>query len=291
MNKFLLLFLLFSITSCKSTINKQLIADLKTLSSDAFEGRRPGTAGSAKARDYIISRIKDIGTEPFKSSYTDSFELKFIPGEFPGVNIHAMKKGTTEKNKMIVISAHYDHLGIKNNEIYNGANDNATGVSVLLNLMAEFKDYSSKHSFLYLFFDAEEFSKQGVKHFLETNEEEYQKIALNFNIDMLDCRSSSELYVCGTYQFPHLKEILDPSVQSFSINYGHDGTTKNEESWVQSSDHGNFYQLGIPFIYFGSENEDFYNTPQDDFKNIDQECFNSTFEMAKKMIIELDQQI
>lgn len=213
---------------------------LRILSSDSFQGRKPGSIGSAKARAYILKRIKETESIRFDQSFTDTFKLASIEAELPGVNIQALKKGNLESDKLIVISAHYDHLGIKDNEIYNGANDNATGVSVLLNLISELENYESNNSILYLFFDAEEFGKQGVKHFLSSNSNLNNKIILNFNIDMLNCQNESELFLCGTQQFPRIKEILVPTIKHLNINL---------------------------------------------------DCFESTLNMAKEMIIELDKKL
>ena len=108
--------------------NEQLLKDVETLASDAYEGRKTGTKGAEMARTYLTGRLKEIGLEPYpgKASYEQSFEVKGRNGAaaIEGKNLIAYIPGKTEN--VIVISAHYDHVGIIKNEIYNGADDNAT---------------------------------------------------------------------------------------------------------------------------------------------------------------------
>ncbi len=87
------------------------------MSSDEFEGRKPGTNGSVKAQTYILNRLNEIEANPFNNSFVDSFDLKFIDGSSFGTNIQAIKYGKKSAEKLIVISAHYDHLGIMENKI------------------------------------------------------------------------------------------------------------------------------------------------------------------------------
>jgi len=290
--KFLIMILgLLLFTSCGDSNHHQLHEDLRILSSDKFEGRKPGTKGSEKAQNYIVNRLKKMESQPFNNSFVDTFDLQFIEGSYPGTNIQAIKRGSQTNDKIIVISAHYDHLGIKENKIYNGANDNATGVSVLLNLISMFKNINTNNSIVYLFLDAEEFGKQGVKHFLSNNPELHDKILLNFNIDMLNCNSVEDLYICGTIYSPQFKQILKKKVKDFNINFGHDEAIGDKKNWLKSSDHAEFANWGIPFLYFGSEEEEYYNTPEDDFENINLDCFNKTLNMAKEIILELDQHL
>ena len=283
--------ILLIIISCNKNDLNQLIEDLRKISSDEFEGRKPGTEGSLKVQSYILNRLKKINALPFNNSYVDSFDLKFIDGSTKGTNIQAIKKGTLPNDKMIAVSAHYDHLGIKESKIYNGANDNATGVAVLLNLVSSLQSINTNHSIAFLFFDAEEFGKQGVKHFLNKNYELHDKILLNFNIDMLNCNSPEDLYLCGTKENPVLRQILGRTVNEFNINFGHDEDKGNKKSWVLSSDHREFANWEIPFLYLGSENEENYNTPQDDFENINLDCFEKTLEITKELILELDKHL
>jgi len=252
--------------------------------------RKAGTPGSIKAQKYIQQRLEKIGVQAFKNSFTDSFELKFIESPYPGKNIQAFKKGHSSE-KLIVISAHYDHLGIKNNETYNGANDNATGTAVLIDLISRLENIETNNSIVYLFFDAEEFGKEGVKHFLSNNTEIHHQILLNFNIDMLNCDTVNELYICGTKYYPKFKNILAEKVKDYDLNFGYDLTIDDKANWLESSDHREFANWNIPFLYLGSENDQNYNTPEDDFDNINLECFCKTGHIIEELILALDQQL
>ncbi len=108
---------------------------------------------------------------------------------------------------------------------------------------------------------------------------------------MLNCNSAEELYICGTKYNPKLRKILEHKVQEFKINLGHDEDIGNKKSWLQSSDHREFANWGIPFLYIGSENEENYNTPQDDFENINLKCFGQTLNITKELILTLDKNL
>jgi Zn-dependent M28 family amino/carboxypeptidase len=126
----ILLFFSFSALETKSQNKTQLIQDLKIFSSAEMEGRKPGTTGHKIAQEYISKRFGELGVVPYHKKYTDSFEMNAAEDKAPlGQNIIGKINGRLDK--MIVISAHYDHLGIKDGKIYFGADDNASGVAAL----------------------------------------------------------------------------------------------------------------------------------------------------------------
>src|SRR5688572_2829490 len=92
----------------------KLMLDLKTLSSDSLEGRKTGTDGNKKARGYIIDQLKKAEVTPFVEGFEQSFS---VSESVTGVNILGVIPG--KKKGTIVVSAHYDHLGVRNNVIYN----------------------------------------------------------------------------------------------------------------------------------------------------------------------------
>ena len=112
----------------------QLLKDLETLSADEMEGRLPGTPGAAKARAYIVGRFKEAGIEPIGASFERPFVFRGRgeSGDRAGVNIVGMVRGTSAPGRFIVVTAHFDHLGVRNGQIFNGADDNASGVAALL---------------------------------------------------------------------------------------------------------------------------------------------------------------
>ena len=111
----------------------QLLEDVRILSADDMEGRLVGTRGSARARAYLVQRLGEIGV---KAATDDAYEQTFVftsEGEaHEGVNLLGRLDGTSRSRKTLLVMAHYDHLGVIDGQIYNGADDNASGVATLL---------------------------------------------------------------------------------------------------------------------------------------------------------------
>src|SRR5690606_18370697 len=101
------------------------------------------------------------------------------------LNVLGWIKGTENPDSFIVISAHYDHEGVKKGIIYNGADDNASGVSALFSFAEYFKSNPPKHSVILAAFDAEELGLRGSKYFVENPIVPLEKIRLNINLDMV----------------------------------------------------------------------------------------------------------
>jgi len=246
-----------------------LLKHLESLSSDAFEGRRTGTAGAIKAQNYIINQFYTLNVLPFVKDYKQPFSFYKNRKTYKAVNILGFVKGTRFSKKYIVISAHYDHEGIKNGEIYNGADDNASGVSALFSLAEYFQKNPPKHSVILAAFDGEELGLQGSKFFVNSNVSAFKNINCNLNMDMISRSDKNELFAVGTAYNETLKRIVsnNKSSQSLQLVAGHDGYD-GLENWTYSSDHVNFYKKDIPFLYFGVEDHEDYHEPTDDYENI-----------------------
>ena len=105
----------------------RLIADLSALAADSMEGRRIGTPGSARARAFLQRALARIGVAPLGGGFAEPFTARAGGGDLHGVNLVGMIRGTKHADRYLVVSAHYDHLGVRNGVIYNGADDNASG--------------------------------------------------------------------------------------------------------------------------------------------------------------------
>ncbi|MFA5669061.1 MAG: M20/M25/M40 family metallo-hydrolase [Balneolaceae bacterium] len=269
----------------------QLITDLKVISSDEMEGRLVGTEGNAKARAYIISRFEEIGIAPFGSGYAHPFTFKKRDGsEVEGNNVLATIPGETDS--VIVISAHYDHLGIRDSLIYNGADDDASGTAGVLALADYFNQGKTpRHTLVFATFDAEEGGLRGARAFVEDSLF-LQKVVLNVNMDMISQNDKNELYAVGTYHYPFLKPILE-TVETGDINmlFGHDSPDLGSDDWTFSSDHGPFHQKGIPFVYFGVEDHVHYHKATDEFETIPQEFYKNSVQLILNAVLILDKQL
>lgn len=252
---------------------EKLLKDIETLSADDMQGRGIGTEGGEKARKYVVSRFTESGIKPFGDSYLHSFEFANRAGtKFNGTNVLGFIEGTKFKDKYIVVSAHYDHVGTHDGKIFNGADDNASGTSALFALAAYFAKNKPLHTIIFAAFDGEESGLRGSRKFVETPPVAKEKIILNINMDMIAHNDKNELYASGTYHNPTLKPLLEKIAKTSKVKLllGHDRPEQKRDDWTNQSDHGSFHAAKIPFIYFGVEDHADYHQPTDDFAKINQ---------------------
>ena len=176
------------------TINEVSVKKyLYTLANDSMQGRKAGSPGIEKAAKYIEQQFSKIGLKPFNgSSFRQAFKhinkRSEKKEELTLFNVIGLLEGTTLKEEFVVVSAHYDHLGRKNigegDLIFNGANDNASGVSAMIMLADYFKKAKiNKRSILFIAFTAEEMGLVGSNHFGKTISAE--TIIAGVNIEMI----------------------------------------------------------------------------------------------------------
>jgi Zn-dependent M28 family amino/carboxypeptidase len=253
--------------------HEQLLADVRILSADDMEGRDTGSAGGEKARNYIVSRLDAMGVQPAPFGRLQRFEAPGRTREgvktFNGVNIIGFIPGTRVADRYIVITAHYDHVGINGGQIFNGADDNASGVATMLELAA---------------LDGEERGLLGAREFVASPPVPLAAMSLNLNFDMISrAETDGHLWVTGTYQNPNLRPILEalPANGAVSLAFGKDTPQdKEEDNWVDASDHAAFHEKGVPFLYLGVDYHPDYHRPSDDFERITPSVFISASELA-----------
>ena len=252
-----------------------LLQHIKILSSDAFEGRRTGTLGAEKAKEHIIKKLKTFeNIQPLTEAYQQPFSFTTREKEYKGVNILGVIKGTQNPEEYIVISAHYDHEGIKNNQIYNGADDDASGVAALFAFAEYFEKHPPQHSVILAAFDGEELGLAGSRHYVENSIMPLKSIKLNINMDMISRNDNNELYAVGTAYNDALKQLITnhKPTNGIKLLMGHDGRDGLQD-WTNSSDHAPFHKNNIPFLYFGVEDHKDYHQPTDTFENIHPEFY------------------
>lgn len=271
-----ILAILFSIHAQAQVDSSQLMKDVKTLSADKMEGRKTGTRGNRMAQFYLLERLKQLKI----SQFNNTFEQPFYFGQprIMGTNLYGYIPGRVDS--FIVISAHYDHVGTSKNaggadSIYNGADDNASGVAALLAIAKYFKEHPPKYNLLIAAFDAEELGLQGAKAFVARLPVPAGKIILNINMDMVSHNDKNELYVCGTTPYPALKVPVSAAAarSRVSLPFGHDKPTDGSQNWTSQSDHYEFHKVKIPFLYFGVEDHADYHKVTDEFEKINPSFF------------------
>ena len=187
-------FVLVSVFLNSQTINEISVKKhLYTLANDSMQGRKAGSPGIEKAAKYIEQQFSEIGLKPFEnSSFRQSFKhinrRSEKKEELDLFNIIGLLEGTSLKEEFVIISAHYDHLGQieggKGDLVFNGANDNATGVAAMIMLAEYFKKAKiNKRSILFVAFTAEEMGLIGSNYFGKTISAE--SIIAGVNIEMI----------------------------------------------------------------------------------------------------------
>lgn len=258
---------------------KELMSDVATLTAPEMEGRGTGAPGNARARAHIVNHFRRLGLTPLGKDYQMPFRFTRGGVEEDGVNLVALCRGKGAKDKgVMVISAHYDHLGVRDGQVYPGADDNASGVAVLVALARQCRQTPWTHDAVFAAFDAEELGLHGARAFVSAPPLPRERIRLNVNFDMISRSDKRELYVAGIYHRPDMKPALDSAASRAPITllFGHDqpaGVSTGLDDWTTQSDHGAFHAVGIPFVYFGVEDHADYHQPTDTADKINPQFF------------------
>ena len=266
---------------------ERLLQDVRTLSSPDFEGRLTGTRGSHKAQAFILRRFRELGLQPLvpRQNGPAAYEQPFafishsikglvVPGRSfrrtfnDATNLMGYVTGSAEPGRFTTVTAHYDHLGVRDGRVYPGADDNASGVATLLAAAEYFTHHRPKRSILFIAFDGEEEGLQGSTYFIAHPPVALSAVALEISLDMIGRGDRGELVVAGTYQSPDLKAPLVEAARGrhLTLLFGHDRPWFRAgavEDWTHASDHGPFHDAGIPFLYFGVEDHPDYHRPTD----------------------------
>ena len=284
----------------------RLLDDVRILASNEFGGRRTGSDGSRKAQAFLQERFTALGLKPFGASYAEPFGFTHhsikglvMPGRpyktaYPAaVNYVGYILGSASPERFIVVSAHYDHLGVKEGKLYPGADDNASGVAAMLAIAAWFKDHPPRHSIVFAAFDGEELGLEGARAFLAALPFPKAQLALNLNLDMVSHNDSNQIYVAGTSYSPALTPLVAraASRSTVGVKLGHDRSqlvAGSVEDWTDASDHGPFHEAGVPFLYFGVEDHADYHAPSDTFEHINQGFFTGVANLLVDVAASVD---
>jgi len=275
----------------------RLMAAVTTLADPKLQGRAAGSAGGLAARAWIVDRFKAIGVQTVSGAYVHPFTFKVMTmsgrQEGEGANVLGMCIGTEPTRPYFIVSAHYDHLGIRNGEIYPGADDDASGVAVVLEIAAYCQKSPFRHTVVFAAFDAEERGLQGAKAFMVKPPLPLERIGVDVNLDMVSRNDKREIFIAGTYHYPDLKPPLEEVARRAPITvlFGHDkpvAIAGGVEDWTSQSDHGPFHAAKIPFVYFGVEDHADYHKPTDTADKINRGFFVDVAETILDAVIALD---
>lgn len=269
--------------------------DLQQLSADEMAGRSSGSAGSLLAQNYLQQRFSSLGLTAVSADYRQPFDFKIGFSKQQGVNLVAKRQGCRYPQLYIVVTAHYDHLAARGRQIFNGADDNASGVAGLLYLAGLLQQQCPAYSYLFVATDAEEHGLDGAKAFLATPPVPQSQMVLNINLDMIGRgEKSNRLYLLGKRSLPHIINMPRSAQDGVNLILASEnrssGRGNAKVDWTNASDHGAFRRAGIPYLYFGVDVHPDYHTPDDDWQRIQPEFFRAALEHIGATLFWLEQQ-
>lgn len=275
-----------------NTINRSSAeATINFLASDELQGREAGFHGSRVTSEYIVSLLQWMGVSPLADSYFQPFDayrkerqkkgrLEVHPDSIakPKQEVHqkltmrnvlGMIPGKNTK-EYVIVGAHFDHLGIDpaldGDQIYNGADDNASGVSAVLQIARAFlaSGQQPERNVIFAFWDGEEKGLLGSKYFVQTCPFLSQiKGYLNFDMIGRNNKPQQPKQVVYFYTAAHpvFGDWLKEDIRKYSLQLEPD--YRAWENPIGGSDNGSFAKVGIPIIWYHTDGHPDYHQPSD----------------------------
>ena len=318
MKKILFLSLIALGTSCKNgalvaTKNVDPTQYMKTISADdlkkhlyiiaadSMEGRETGSTGQKKAGKYLISQYQQNqvsfpkGASDFYQAVPASFLNKKRNNNLPdSENIWAFIEGSEKPEEVIVISAHYDHVGIENGDVYNGADDDGSGTSALLEIaqafqMAKKAGHGPKRSILFLHVTGEEHGLLGSRYYSENPLFPLANTVADVNIDMIGRRdalhadTNNYVYIIGanrlSSELDHISATMNQKYVGLDLDYRFNDP-KDPNRFYERSDHYNFAKFGIPSVFFFNGVHADYHKKSDEPNKIEYDALEKRTQLA-----------
>jgi hypothetical protein len=256
---------------------EELKNNLCKFASKDFEGRKTGEEGQRKAARFLKIFYENEHIAPaLDSSYFQHISIDFLPeGVGASENVLAYIKGTEKPEELLIISGHMDHLGVENDTIHFGADDNGSGSMAILEIAQAFKiaeqeGYAPKRSILFLHLTAEEIGLQGSQYYIENPAFPLENTIANLNIDMIGRvdpkheNNPNYIYLIGSDRISKELHFISEKVNKTFYNLELDYTYNEEgdpNQYYYRSDHYNFAQQNIPVIfYFNGEHSDYHKS-------------------------------
>jgi hypothetical protein len=308
--------------------------DVQVLASDSLQGRETGTPYELAAADYIAKRMKQAGLTPAGNDDTYFQTFSFMPSNDPhqeaaftddkgdgfltGTNVIGMIDNKADKT--VIIGAHYDHLGMGGEgslhrgeeAIHNGADDNASGVAVMLELAYRFRESENStkitarfgtenedgnpeengvfmnkdgdfanSNYVFIAFSGEEMGLLGSNYFTKNPTIDLTKANFMINMDMVGrLNEENVLAISGVGTTPRWKQVLNSTNKDFELALS--------ESGVGPSDHTSFYISDIPALHFFTGQHSDYHKPGDDAEKLNYEGMDQIANYIEAIVAELD---
>ena len=263
---------------------------LYTLAADSLRGREAGTEDGHRAANYIIAQWQQMGLRPF---FGDSYRMPFTVSSYDNsvqfCNLVAVIEGNDPvlKNEYIVVGAHYDHVGVTDGQIYNGADDNASGSSCVIEVARQLLACQSqlRRSVIICAFDAEEKGLYGSTEFQQVlaNKNMMDKVKLMLSVDMVGWyRANGELILEGSKTVKDAKGMFAPEKLGASIKVRFKSF---ETSAFTATDTEPFAKAGIPTLAVSTGLKSPYHKPGDDAELIDYEGLNDITDYLAALVV------
>ena len=279
----------------KTILKKDLEKHLTILSSDSLEGRETGKKGQKMAAEYLKNHFINIGIPPYKKNkYFQKFKVKsdrhickcedcdtdFIKKIFKknkiirGENVLGYIEGSDLKDELIIITAHYDHLGKHDTLLFNGADDDGSGTVAIMEIaeafmLAKRDGKGPRRSILIMPVSGEEKGLLGSKYYTDNPVFPLKKTIANLNIDMIGRIDNMHLdgnyvYLIGSdmlsKELHNISEEINKKYIGLELDYTYN-TDDDPHRYYYRSDHYNFAKNNIPVIfYFNGVHEDYHKT-------------------------------
>lgn len=255
----------------------ELKKQLFTIAGPEMEGRNAGSAGEIKAGNYIINYYKELGIAAPKGGYIQTIPagtFSRVKGEMR--NVMAYIEGTEKPDEVVVLSAHYDHEGIKDGKLYPGADDDGSGTVAVMEIARIFneaakKGFRPKRSILFLHVSGEEKGLLGSKYYSDNPIYTLANTVANVNIDMIGrvddehLKARDFVYVIGSQMLStdlhnHLLEANKDFGMNLDFRYN---APDDPNRFYYRSDHYNFAKHDIPSVFFFNGVHADYHQPGD----------------------------
>lgn len=280
---------------------ERLKKNLSVIASDEMQGRDTGSQGQKKAGKYMIDYYNSEGI-PFPKGADDYYQkvpatylnAKYNENLPDSENIWAFIEGSEHPDEIVVVSAHYDHVGMKNGEIYNGADDDGSGTVALMEIARAFQQaknegHGPKRSILILHVTGEEHGLHGSRYYSEHPLFPLKNTVADVNIDMIGRRDEAHsetndyIYLIGSdYLSTELASICE-EVNKKYINMAIDykfNARNDPNRFYYRSDHYNFAKNNIPSVFLFSGVHADYHKPTDDVDKIEFEALAKRAKLA-----------
>lgn len=242
------------------------------MASPEFGGR--SGRGGEKAASYLVDRFRSLKLEPL---FNGDF-LQAVPGKEPGsvighnVGARVIGNDPVLKDQWVILAAHFDHLGVRNGRLYPGADDNASGVAMMLEVARSIVESPQRpnRSLMFIGFDLEEAGLWGSRYFVEHSPLPLERVSLFITADMISRALAgvcdSHVFVMGSEHAPGLRPWIEEAARGRPLSVDLMGA---DLLVLNRSDYGPFRSKGIPFLFFTTGENPRYHTSEDTPETLD----------------------